>query len=182
MLLSAACCSLSIAATAAGMDNAPGAYIDLGQSLQGPGDTDSLTFGAVLPWTHGQSVQEGARSFYWDFFLSWWRAPAPPDGVDRRSYTQLGVVANWRYRFEQGDSPWFVEAGFGGTLMNSIYRTPDREFSTTFQFTEQLGVGRSFGSQGEHELSVRLQHVSNAGLKEPNPGENFVRLRYLHRF
>ena len=82
----------------------------------------------------------------------------------------------------EGQSPWFAEAGIGGTLMDSLYRTTSREFSTAFQFTEQIGVGRNFGERGEHELSVRLQHVSNGGIKEPNPGENFWRVRYLYRF
>jgi lipid A 3-O-deacylase len=31
-------------------------------------------------------------------------------------------------------------------------------------------------------VSVRVQHVSNASIKKPNPGANFVRLRYLYRF
>ena len=67
-------------------------------------------------------------------------------------------------------------------MMDSIYRTASREFSTTFQFTEQLGGGRNFGSRGEHEVSVRVQHFSNGGIKEPNPGENFWQVRYLYRF
>ena len=40
----------------------------------------------------------------------------------------------------------------------------------------------SFGARGEHEVSLRLQHFSNAGIKHPNPGETFVRLRYVRRF
>lgn len=180
-LLCAGFLSFSMFAASAPADSASGIYIDLGQAPNGNADTDSLTLGYVLPWSWRQSAQEGPVSFYWDFFLSQWRAPRP-DGIDKRNYTQIGAIANWRYRFSQGDSPWFVEAGIGATVMDSIYRTPDREFSTTFQFTEQLGVGRNFGAQGEHELSLRVQHFSNAGIKEPNPGENFVRVRYLYRF
>jgi len=182
MLLCAGGLSLSVSAAAASMDGATGAYLDLGVTPRSHGDAESFTVGVVLPWSHGgQPVQERALSFYWDFFLSQWRAPNP-GGADWSSYTQLGVIANWRFRLDQGASPWFVEAGLGGTLMDSLYRTSGREFSTTFQFTEQFGVGRSFGVQGEHELSLRLQHFSNAGIKAPNPGENFVRLRYLYRF
>lgn len=181
LLPCAGCLSLSLAAAAAPQDSAPGIYIDLGQALHSNANTDSLTLGAVVPWTHWPQVQSGAVSFYWDFFVSQWRAPRP-HGADKRNYAQLGVIANWRYRFDQGDSPWFVEAGIGGTVMNHLYRTVDREFSTTFQFTEQFGVGRSFGGQGEHELSLRLQHFSNAAIKSPNPGETFVQVRYLYRF
>ena len=28
-----------------------------------------------------------------------------------------------------------------------------------------------------HELALRVQHYSNAGIRHPNPGENFVQLR-----
>ena len=30
---------------------------------------------------------------------------------------------------------------------------------------------------GAHELALRVQHYSNAGIRHPNPGENFVQLR-----
>ncbi|WP_301804064.1 acyloxyacyl hydrolase [Variovorax ginsengisoli] len=179
-LLCAASLAFPLAAMAAPADGAPGIYIDLGR---GDPDTDSLTLGYAMPWSwRGSPAPGGPLSFYWDFFLSQWRAPLPPNGADKRSYTQLGAIANWRWRFNQGESPWFVEAGIGATVMDQLYRTPDREFSTAFQFTEQLGVGLSLGAQGAHEVSLRFQHFSNAGIKEPNPGENFVRVRYLYRY
>ena len=62
------------------------------------------------------------------------------------------------------------------------YTTPDRGFSTRFNFVSQLGVGRSFGNDGRHELSVRVQHHSNGGIRSPNPGEDFVQLRYAYRY
>lgn len=162
-------------------DATPGFYVEGGPALHGGADTDAWSLGAVLPWSPSGAGGINGRSFAWDVFASQWRAPqAMGDG--RRNYAQLGAIATWRYRFDQGRSPWFAEAGLGGTVMNHVYRTPERSFSTAFQFTEVLGLGRSFGERGEHELSVRLQHVSNGGLKKPNPGANFVRLRYLYRF
>ena len=175
--------SLSFAAAAHVQDGRLGAYVEGGQSFSSPNDTDVLSIGLVMPWSWRpapEATEPKPLSFYWDFFLSTWRAPQIGGG--RGSYTQGGVIATWRWRFDQGQSPWFAEAGLGGTVMDSLYRTPDREFTTTFQFTELLGVGRSFGSQDEHELSLRVQHFSNAGIKRPNPGENFVRVRYLYRF
>jgi len=44
------------------------------------------------------------------------------------------------------------------------------------------GVGRSFGADRRRELSLRLSHSSNAGIKEPNPGETFLQLRYAVKF
>jgi lipid A 3-O-deacylase len=172
---------IPLAAAAHPQDQALGVYLQGGQAPHTEGDTTSLSVGVVVPWSFREMpVPGGPLSFYWDFFASAWRAPQLGGGD--RNYAQLGVIANWRWRFGQGESPWFVEAGVGGTVMDSIYRTPSRQFSTTFQFTEQLGFGRNFGPQGEHELSLRVQHFSNAGIKEPNPGENFWRVRYLYRF
>lgn len=162
-------------------DATPGFYVEGGKALHGGADTDAWALGAVLPWSPGGAGVVNGRSFAWDLFASQWRAPHEA-GDGRRNYVQLGAIATWRYRFDQGSSPWFAEAGIGGTVMNHVYRTPERSFSTAFQFTEVLGLGRSFGERGEHELSVRLQHVSNGGIKRPNPGANFVRLRYLYRF
>jgi hypothetical protein len=33
----------------------------------------------------------------------------------------------------------------------------------------------------QRELVLRVEHFSNAGIKHPNPGENYVQLRYTHR-
>lgn len=89
------------------------------------------------------------------------------------------MIATLRYRFAGGQSPWFVDAGVGATLFNHVYRTSDREFSTAFQFTEVLGMGFT---ADPHEFALRLQHISNADIRKPNPGENLVRLRYSYRF
>ena len=45
-----------------------------------------------------------------------------------------------------------------------------------------MGGGRNFGARQEHELVLRVEHFSNAGIKHPNPGENFAQLRYTYRF
>lgn len=162
-------------------DSARGFYFEGGHAPHGDkGATNSATVGVTLPWSLRQPVHEGALTSYWDLFISQWHAPALGDGS--RNYTQIGAIYTWRYRFGSGSSPWFAEGGVGGTVMDHLYKTPDRTFSTAFQFTEVLGVGRSFGENGRHELTLRLQHFSNAGIKKPNPGENFVRLRYTYHF
>lgn len=180
-LLCAGAVLLSAGSHAAPGDKAMGIYVDAGTTPQSGRSTDSLTLGVTMPVGTNHLVWGGDVSFYGDFFLSGWRAPTPA-GNENDSYTQIGAIANVRYRFAEGRSPWFVEAGLGATVMDHLYRTSNREFSTTFQFTELVGVGLSFGAQREHEVSVRLQHFSNARIKEPNPGENFVRVRYLYRF
>ena len=162
-------------------DQGMGVYVEGGRAPHGEvGSTNTSTIGMMLPWTPFPAMQSGAVSSYVDLFASQWRAPPVDQG--HRSYAQLGAIAVLRYRFDQGASPWFVEGGLGVSVLDHLYRTPEREFSTAFQFTEVLAVGRSFGRSGNHELSLRAQHFSNGSIKKPNPGENFVRVRYAYRF
>ena len=83
---------------------------------------------------------------------------------------------------DQGRSAFFVEAGIGATLADKRYQTPEREFSTRFNFASHLGAGLRLGARRQHEVMLRVQHVSNAGIKHPNPGNNFVQLRYALHF
>jgi hypothetical protein len=87
-----------------------------------------------------------------------------------------------RYRFGRGGSDWFAEGGIGVSYFNGLYERDDKRFSTRFNFYDTLGVGRNFGARREHEVTLRVLHVSNGGIKKPNPGENFVQLRYGHSF
>ena len=37
-------------------------------------------------------------------------------------------------------------------------------------------------SEPAAEIVLRAEHFSNAGIKPPNPGQNFLELRYVHHF
>lgn len=94
--------------------------------------------------------------------------------------TQLGITPVLRWHpFES--SRWFTEAGIGINVLAPIYRSNDKRFSTAFNFGDHVGIGLQFGEGRRHELALRFQHFSNAGIKDPNPGENFLQLRYSAR-
>ena len=94
----------------------------------------------------------------------------------------LGLGPSLRWRGAAGQSPWFVELGTGVSWFSRHYRNGSDAFGSRVNFSSHLGLGRNFGPQRAHELSLRIQHSSNAGIKEPNPGENFLLLRYAHVF
>ena len=95
----------------------------------------------------------------------------------------LGVTPTLRLRPDGGSSAWFWEAGIGATLADQRYHPAGQEeFSTRFNFASHLGIGINFGARRQHELLLRLQHVSNAGIKKPNPGVEFLQLRYAWHF
>ena len=106
-----------------------------------------------------------------------------PDGSNHASWvTQLGVTPVLRWSLGGDASHWFVEGGIGANVLLPIYRARNKAFSTTFNFGDHLGIGASFGEGDRQELVLRVQHFSNGGIKRPNPGENFVQLRYAAHF
>lgn len=155
----------------------PSVYLQTAVATHG---TDALTLGATVPWSSWESTLWGSQvRGYWDISVSRWTA----DGPGGRFHTNLlGVTPSFRLVPDAGRSRWFYDVGVGATLASRRYVTLYKAFSTRFNFASHLGVGLALGAQRQHELQLRLEHVSNAGLKEPNPGENLVQLRYALHF
>jgi lipid A 3-O-deacylase len=132
-----------------------------------------------LPWRGAPYGRHGVSTRL-ELFASRWRTPSPGGG--HQSLLQVAVVPVLRVRFDDGRSPWFLDAGIGLSLLDGDLRMPDRRFSTRLNFNDNLAIGRNFGAQGGHEVSLHVQHTSNAGFRKPNPGLNLVMLRYAHAF
>jgi hypothetical protein len=139
----------------------------------------SVTAGVSWPWNWQRHGGRGEWSGYTEVFASHWNSKVSGGHM---SFTQLGAVPVFRYRFAEGRSPWFLEGGIGVSYMDRLYQRGPKRFSTQWNFYDTVGVGRSFGARNEHEIALRLSHISNAGFKEPNPGENFLQLRYARHF
>lgn len=99
-----------------------------------------------------------------------------------QAYKLIGADLLGRYGFDGGTSPWFLEARMGVVVFSHLYASQNKRFSTAFQLTESFGGGRRFGVSGRHEVSLHLQHFSNGSINQPNPGENFLSLRYAMHF
>jgi hypothetical protein len=115
---------------------------------------------------------------YWEASASQWSYPGA-DGHGTAGLGQFGLIPVLRYRALAGSSPWFAELGVGATVTTVGYASEGKRFSTRFNFGDHLALGRSFGPGGEHELALRVEHFSNADIREPNPGATFVQLRYV---
>jgi hypothetical protein len=95
--------------------------------------------------------------------------------------TQIDLTPVLRVRPDGTLHPWFAEVGVGANYIVPVFDSGRKRFSTEFNFGDHVALGRAFGSQERHEVSVRVEHFSNAGIEHPNPGENFVQLRYAYR-
>lgn len=95
-------------------------------------------------------------------------------------FTQVGVAPVLRWQSDEGRG-WFLEGAIGLNLISPVYQRQSKRFSTSFNFGDHLAAGYRFGERGQHEIALRIEHFSNAGLRLPNPGENFRQLRYAWR-
>jgi len=146
------------------------------------GIADEVTMGTVgVTWNLKEDLNHARWGVYLETSLSRWQSRGGHPS-SHGALTQIALIPVVRYRFSEGSSPWFVEGGIGATATSSIYRSNETRFSTSFNFGDHLGAGYSFGSERTNEVALRAEHFSNGGIKKPNPGKNFMELRYTHQF
>ena len=127
---------------------------------------------AVNLWRLGaqwdQQVDWLARhgwQLYWDASVGGW-------------HSDLGTVYDFGltpvFRYAPSGRGWYGEGAIGFHYLSDEHIAPDVTFSTRFQFGDHVGVGYRFE---RYDLSLRLQHLSNGGIRNPNPGINFLELR-----
>jgi lipid A 3-O-deacylase len=131
-------------------------------------DTDIFRLGYRHPlkengaWWVPSHVQLGA---------SVWRVP-DIRGTTRRF--DLNATAIWRAERAWG----YYEAGFGGYLLSKTINNDENRVPSAWEFGSHIGVG--FRMAKEHALGVGLQHLSNAGIKQPNGGIDMVLVQYTY--
>jgi lipid A 3-O-deacylase len=116
---------------------------------------------------------------YWDLALGYWDrgrvAPGQHDNLFDFSLTPV-------FRIQpNGLVGPYIEAAIGFHFLSHT-SIGDRRMSTAFQFGDHIGIGYRFGAKSHYELGYRFQHLSNAGIKHPNPGINFHQIRLQYHF
>jgi len=111
---------------------------------------------------------------YWELSAGAW------DGGQK---TLLDFSITPVFRLEQttpSGSASYLEGAIGLHILSKQRITGAKEFSTSWQFGDHVGAGLRFGARRQYDLGLRLQHISNASLKRPNPGVNFLLLRFAY--
>jgi len=115
---------------------------------------------------------------YWEFNAGEIRGNKSHDiNGEVQTVTDVGITPVLR-RHGEGDTRFFSEIGIGANYMSAIFNNDSRVMGTRFQFGDFVGVGYKF--ETGIEMTVRFQHFSNAGIREPNPAFNYgiVKLAY----
>ena len=98
-----------------------------------------------------------------------WRVP-DIRGSTRR--LDLNATAIWR-----NQRPWgYLEAGFGGYLLSKTINNQDTRMPSAFEFGSHVGIG--FALTDTQSVGIALQHLSNAGIKQPNGGIDLLLVQY----
>lgn len=165
---------------AAWMDDAPlpvsGLYTQLGVAERG---TRAFSVGLTREGDWRLPLGRGQLGGYTEFHVGRWRAPEGPQ--PSHWTTQVGVTPILRWHPVAG-AAWFVEGGIGVNTIAPAYRNGRRRFGTEFNFGDHVGMGMRIDRQGRQELIMRLEHYSNGGIESPNPGEEFLQVRFQRRF
>jgi lipid A 3-O-deacylase len=95
---------------------------------------------------------------------------------------EFGLTPVLRFVKSSGYFRPFVEAGVGVRVLSHARITNDYTLSSGFQFADMVGVGMIFGQKQNYQAGFRFQHISNASIKEPNPGINFEQVYLQYNF
>src|SRR5882757_6927133 len=143
-------------------------------------NTQAYVAGATWDWNWSKQWSAVTATGYFEADVGRWITNQ--GGVRGSAWaTQVGITPVLRLQPTGAARAWFAEIGIGANFILPIFRSEEKRFSTEFNFGDHFAIGRQFGKDNRQELALRLQHFSNGGINEPNPGENFVQLRYSYR-
>lgn len=135
----------------------------------GDEQTKMARFAIEHHWRVRENVLDGWHlAGYWEFSFGIW---------DNADESTADVAATPVFRLQRDSI--YLEGAIGFHLVTS-HISAQRTFSSAFQFGTHVGAGYRFGPARRYDLGLRLQHISNGGLREPNPGINFVSVRFQY--
>jgi hypothetical protein len=146
-------------------------------------DSASFEYGSGPKVDMGRiAVQKNwdARWFASDLAASWWRGTAYRNVPgDHQNLAVVGFTPVVRYQRDD-KLGWYAEAGIGANLFSELYNNDGHELSTAFQFGDHIGIG--YVTPNQWEFGLKFQHFSNASIKRPNSGANFLVVSARYHF
>ena len=140
------------------------AQSEVGLWLGRTGDADETDVARLV---YRQPLKVEGRAWWWPQYLQLgagvWRVP-DLTGPTRR--LDVSITPVWRYEGTHG----YLEGGIGGYVLSKTVSNDTTSLPTSFQFGSHLGTGLLLKNAS---VGVAYQHLSNAGLKQPNGGINF---------
>lgn len=155
--------------------------VDVGSSYKGVWLARALL---QWDWLKGSDGFCSCDFSYLEVDVGQWIAKADPN---RTPLLDIGIKPVFRLQrgplFSWFPGRPFLEGGVGIHYLSDISIPGTRFFtSTQFQFGEHFAWGFVFGAKGQFTISQRFLHLSNAYIREPNPGINYKLVHMAFRF
>lgn len=103
-------------------------------------------------------------------------------GTHEQDLAEFGLSPILRFEKRGGYFVPFIEGSVGARILSHAGTSDQHRMGSAFQFSDMVGVGVGCGKNAATEIGFRFQHVSNASIKEPNPGSNFYTAYLRYRF
>lgn len=124
--------------------------------------------------------REGRVSFYIDGQLGVFESEAAQDKGEKAVLLSVSPMLRIAL-FDIAGRGVFVEGGIGASYL-SDKNFAAQYYATHFQFRDRLALSAELDAEGDHMISVKRTHYSNADIDEPNPGFDTWSLSYSRRF
>ena len=160
-------------------------------SSAAPPDDGNFVYGQYGQWDSARQAVVGVQSpwpihysgdnwtTFWQGELGeWW---TKRDGEHYTNSTEVALGPVGRYFISDSHSLYLDGVANIGFITPRYWRDDEREGSA-FDFGGAIALGYRFGAAFGNEVSLRAEHFSNGGYKDPNPGRNFFQIRYAVAF
>lgn len=146
---------------------------------------------------HETTVNKYDLGLVWDPHLTWWEIGGWHFGLVGEAHAvywhvdgntqndkigEFGATPVFRFEKSAGLIRPYVEAGVGLRIITHPTIAEGYTMSSAFQFADMVGVGAKFGERQQYQVGYRFQHLSNAGIKRPNPGIDFHQVYVQYNF
>ena len=176
--------ALTVRAIVAGLALGAGAANADSAALIGGASSAASIVGAAWAWRAKNALAE------WPTARLVWGIEADAMNIHSRrgrpigaaDIAAIGATPNLRLDWPQQGLAPYAEVGVGAHLLSRTQLRGGPSLGTAFQFGEWLGAGMRFGAGRALELGLRIEHLSNAGIKLPNDGLTFVAARFGWQF
>ena len=101
--------------------------------------------------------------------------------IDAPEQSRLFAFVGPVWRVLDAHSGPFLDLSFGPTLITGS-SIGGRELGGNFHFRSALALGVAFGRTVPSSIALRVEHISNGGLRDANPGLDLVGLSFVTGF
>ncbi|MGN5476236.1 acyloxyacyl hydrolase [Cupriavidus basilensis] len=154
--------------------------VQIGYGVDSKHDVQKIE--AAFLWDSGfawGNPQGWLLDLQWEVNVARWHSTS---SSNPRNPWEFGVAPVVRLAWKRYSWVPFLELSLGLRLMSETRSADDHIYSTAFQFSEYGGLGVAFGKDQQFAVGYRYQHISNGGIKEPNPGTGFSTVYLRYRF